>query len=78
MFSCEAQQRQVSGVPRGDDEVGRWKSRALRKCGTNAPKNTPLPCDRNAMDFTGRTPRHRLGKAKRLVFMAGLAVTDQP
>jgi hypothetical protein len=30
------------------------------------------------MDFTGRTPLYRLGKTKRLVFMAGLAVTDQP
>jgi hypothetical protein len=30
------------------------------------------------MDFTGRTPLYRLGKTKRLVFMAGLAVEDEP
>jgi hypothetical protein len=65
-------------MTRGDDEVWLGKFRTSRKRGANAPKNTPLPCDRNAMDFTGRTPLYRLGKTKRLVFMAGLAVTDQP
>jgi hypothetical protein len=30
------------------------------------------------MDFTGHTPSHRLGKAKRLIFMARLAVEDEP
>jgi hypothetical protein len=65
-------------MTRGNDEVGLRKFRTRCKRGANAAKNTPLPCDRNAMDFTGRTPLYRLGKTKRLVFMAGLAVTDQP
>jgi hypothetical protein len=30
------------------------------------------------MVLTGHTTLHRLGKAKRLIFMARLAVTDQP
>jgi hypothetical protein len=30
------------------------------------------------MDLTSHTPLHRLGETKRLIFMAALAVTDQP
>jgi hypothetical protein len=65
-------------MTRGDDEVGLGEFRASRKRGANAGKEAPLPCDENAMDFTGHTPLHRLGKTKRLIFMARLAVTDQP
>jgi hypothetical protein len=68
----------MRGMTRGDDEIGLGKLHTCRKRGSNAAKEAPLPCDGNAMDFTGHTPLHRLGKAKRLVFMAGLAVTDQP
>ena len=65
-------------MTRGDDEVGLGKFRTRCKRGTNAAKEAPFPCDGNTMDFTGHAPLHRLGETKRLVFMAGLAVTDQP
>jgi hypothetical protein len=76
VFSREAKQGKVRGVTRSDDEVGRWKSRALRQCGANAAKKAHLPCDRNAVNVTCHKPLHRLGEAKRLVFMTGLTVTD--
>jgi hypothetical protein len=50
----------------------------LRKRGANATNDASLPCDRNAVNVTCHKPLHRLGEAKRLVFMTGLAVTDQP
>jgi hypothetical protein len=78
VFSREAKQGKVRGMPRGDDEIGLRKTSALRQCGTNAAKKAALPYDGNLMDLTSHTPLHRLGKTKRLVFMAGLAVTDQP
>jgi hypothetical protein len=76
VFSREAKQSKMRGMPRGDDEIGRWKFRASRKRDANAAKEAPLSRNRNAMDLTGHTPLHRLGKAKRLIFMAGLTVTD--
>ena len=78
VFSRKAKQGKMRGMTRRDDEIGLRKTSALRQYGTNAPNDSPLPCDRNAMNVTRHTPLHRLGKAKRLVFMAGLAVTDQP
>jgi hypothetical protein len=48
----------------------------LRQCGANAAKKAHLPCDRNAVNVTCHKPLHRLGEAKRLVFMTGLTVTD--
>lgn len=65
-------------MTRGDDEVGLGKFRTSRKRGSNAAKEASLPCDGNPMDLASHTPLHRLGKAKRLVFMARLTVTDQP
>jgi hypothetical protein len=66
----------VRGVTRSNDEIGLGKFRASRKRDANAAKEAPLSRNRNAMDLTGHTPLHRLGKAKRLIFMAGLTVTD--
>jgi hypothetical protein len=65
-------------MARCDDEVGLGKTSALRQRGANATNNATLPCDRNAVNVTCHMPLHRLGKAKRLVFMARLAVTEQP
>ena len=78
VFSREVKQRKMRGVTRRDDEIGLRKTSALRQRGVNATNYAPLPCDRNAINVTCRMSLHRLGEAKRLVFMAGLAVTDQP
>ncbi len=78
VFSREANQGKVRGVSRSDDEIGLRQIRALHQRATNTTNDAPLPCDQNAVDLTRRKPLYRLGEAKRLVFMAGLAVTDQP
>ena len=65
-------------MTRGDDEVWLGKFRTSRKRGANTAKEAPLPYDGNLMDLTSHTPLHRLGETKRLIFMAALAVTDQP
>ena len=65
-------------MPRRDDEIRRWKIGALHQRAANAAKNPTLTRNRNAVNLTWHTPLHRLGKAKRLVLMARLAVTDQP
>ena len=63
-------------MARRDDEVGLGKFRARCKRGTNATKEASLSRDRNAMNVAIHAPLHRLGKAKRLIFMAGLTVAD--
>jgi hypothetical protein len=68
----------MRGMTCRDDEIGLRETSTLRQCGTNAPNDASLPCDQNTVDVTCHTPLHRFGEAKRLVFMAGLAVADQP
>ena len=78
VFSRKKEQGKMRGMTRSDDEIGRWEICTLRQCASNAAENPTLPRDRNAVNVTCHKPLYRLGEAKRLVFMAGLAVTDQP
>lgn len=68
----------MGGVTGADDEVGLWESLTRAERRLDAGERTFFPGDGNPVDLAGNASRQCVRKSERLVFMARLAITQQP
>ena len=78
MFAGEPPKRAVSGMAGGENEIGLRKSGAGGERGPDPADESTFPGEGNPVDLHRHPPPDRFGQAERLVFMAGLAISEDP
>ena len=74
----EPDQRKMSGMTGPEDEVRKGKGRRDIERFFHAPQHGGLAREVDAVQRGRKAATDRFGKTERLVFMAGLAIADEP